>query len=117
MTVSEISTTLIDICGSTVKLISLDGWSSGPFKAVIQPLRYKNKLYIGREFGAAGSSNYSNFLYIGPVNHDLTKLDDISYRVVFDGRRLVIKKSEKVFAMDKPAYIWAILKDTSEVAE
>ena len=67
---------MLESYGNTVYISGADGWASPLFKAFIQPLRYKNKLYQQGSFTPLGINKNNVYLYIGPDTHDLTKLDN-----------------------------------------
>ncbi|MDR1464916.1 MAG: hypothetical protein LBJ11_06425, partial [Oscillospiraceae bacterium] len=51
-----------------------DGWRSAGYGAFLQPLRYKNKMYLGGVNTRIGFNREGYYLYLGPAGHDLTKL-------------------------------------------
>lgn len=100
--------------GNTVYLSGSDGWHSPCFKAFIQPLRYKTKLYMVGDHTPIGTNHNDVYLYIGPASHDLTKLD-ISYRIYdFEKTAFSIDRAEKITVNDKIVYIWAIVRKVVE---
>lgn len=110
MTVNDI----IKVFGRSVFLQGEDGWKSPIFNAFIQPLRYKNKLYVEGVHTPIGVNKYDNYSYMGPVSHDITKLDS-SFRLVdSDKTKYIIDKSEKIYFGDSPVYIWAVIRKVKE---
>lgn len=100
--------------GSTVHLSGADGWKSPTFTAFIQPLRYKNKLYQQGSFTPLGVNKNNVYLYIGPADHDLTKLDG-TYRIHGnDNKKFIIDRAEKITVNNTVVYIWAIIRQTTE---
>ena len=71
---------LINRYGNTVHITGGDSWKSPSFKAFIQPLRYKTKLYMEGEHTPIGINRNDVYLYIGPAEHRLDKLDR-TYRI------------------------------------
>ncbi len=101
--------------GTTVFITKDDGWESPRFKAFIQPLRYKTKLYMEGELTPIGINKNDVYLYIGPAGHDLTKLG-LSYRINdFEQNKYMIDRAEKIRVNDKTVYIWAVIRKTTEV--
>lgn len=101
--------------GRDIYLTDSENWKSPVFKAQIQPLRYKNKMYIEGIPTPIGTNTSGYYTYIGPPAHDLSKLS-INARVVDShGKKYTISHSEKLFVKQNVFYIWAILKETSEV--
>lgn len=93
-----------------------EGEKGVEFNAIITPLRYKNKMYLEGDVSSLGYVDQSHYLYIGPVEHDLTKLEGDSFICTLDGC-CTIKKSEKVYFKNKPLYIWAVLQKSGGEAK
>lgn len=105
---------VINKFGSTVYLSHPGGWISINYNAFIQPLRYKNKLYVTGDFTPIGRNTQDLYLYIGPKNHDITKSSD-TYRIhdSFDNT-YIIDRAEKIIFKDEVMYIWAIIRKVTE---
>lgn len=101
--------------GREILLKKDDGWSSPIFHGFIQPLRYKNKIYLDGVYTVIGFDNQGKYLYIGPAEHDLTAFDSMNGHVESDGVKYTIDRAEKVYYKDKPSYIWAIIREITEV--
>lgn len=100
--------------GKDVTLHLNDGWNSETFQAFIQPLRYKNKLYLEGEYTEIGIADQGSYLYMGPKNHDLTKLPYDAYIEDVDNKKYCISRAEKVYFGKDVLYIWAIIKEVKE---
>ncbi len=101
--------------GNSVYLSGNDGWKTEVFKAFLQPLRYKTKMYMEGDHTPIGINKNDVYLYIGPASHDLTKLD-ISHRIHDKDENLyMIDRAEKIIVNDKIVYIWAVVRKTTEV--
>ena len=95
--------------GREMSLSLPDGWQSNTFYGFVQPLRYKNKMYLSGINTQIGYNSEGYYLYIGPPAHDLTKLADgaelhcgeINYQ---------IDRAEKVYRNGKAFYIWAVIR-------
>lgn len=106
---------ILQLHGNTVHISGADGWKSPLFKAFIQPLRYKNKLYQQGSFTPLGVNKNNVYLYIGPASHDLTRLDN-TYRLHDnENSKYIIDRAEKIKSRDTVIYIWAIIRKTTEV--
>ena len=81
--------------------------------AMIQPLRYKNKLYVELQPSEVGRIDDGCFLYLGPADI-VFKADD---RLSFETKKFVVERFEPVYLFAKPIYNWAVLRPcvTSEV--
>lgn len=96
--------------GTTVFLTTNDGWKSEYFNAYIQPIRYKNKVYLEGNYTEIGINGNNVFIYLGPANHDFTA-DLQNFRISdLQNRRFIIDKAEKVALDDKVLYIWAVIR-------
>lgn len=100
--------------GSSVYLWGQDGWKTPLFKAFLQPLRYKNKLYQQGSHTPLGVNKNNVYLYIGPSTHDLTKLDN-TYRIIdIENKKYIIDRAEKITVQNSVVYIWAVIRQTTE---
>lgn len=107
-------TKIIKQYGGSVHISGGDGWESPIFKAFIQPLRYKTKLYLEGEYTPIGINRNDVYLYLGPPDHDLTKLNR-TYRIHDkDNNRYMIDRAEKIMVKDTIIYIWAVIRKTTE---
>lgn len=85
-------------------------------KAFIQPLRYRNKMYINGEILPQGYYDGGHYLYIG-LN---TVLFDDNYRdtIIFRGEKgYIIKRAENYMVENKIIYVWAIVTPYIEPME
>jgi hypothetical protein len=99
----------LDTVGRQVSLISPSGETLSAHRAVISPLRYKNKMYLNGVFTDIGFNSEGHYLYIGPPSCDLTDAPDGSF-LLADGIKYRIDRAEKVYAGDEIFYIWAIIR-------
>ena len=103
---------LLDTYGRTVELNSAE--SAKKYKAFIQPLRYKNKMYLDGVYTQIGFNSQGHYLYIGPPDPDLTLAEDDAF-LFADGTKYQIDRAERVYNGDKVFYIWAIIRTIVEV--
>ena len=54
---------MLNTYGSSVYISGVDGWKSPIFKAFLQPLRYKNKLYQQGSYTPLGINKNNVYLY------------------------------------------------------
>ncbi|MBR5773843.1 MAG: hypothetical protein IKY44_03225 [Clostridia bacterium] len=101
---------VISSVGKTVTAHLPDGWCSGPYKALIQPLRYKNKMYLDGTYTDIGRNTSGYYLYIGPANHDISRLDETAYLVSGDVK-YIISRAERCYLGERITHIWAILRN------
>lgn len=106
---------LMKLYGRRVKLLLPDGWESAEYYASIQPLRYKNKMYLGGINTKIGFNSEGYYLYLGPPEHDLTSLVDKNLNIECDGCKYIVDRAEKVYKNDSEVfYIWAIIRTAVE---
>lgn len=98
--------------GQNVILRTDDGWNSPIFGAFIQPLRYKNKMYLNGVNTVIGFNSQGHYLYIGPSDHSL---DADNLQIESNGKKFTVDRSEKVYLKNEAVYIWAIIREIVEV--
>ena len=74
--------------------------------AFMQPLRYKNKMYIELQPSEVGRVDDGCYLYLGPADQNFVA-DDI---IECAQRRFVAQRVETVYLFEKPLYKWAIVR-------
>ena len=95
---------MIDRYGNSVNVIN--GGINVKTRAFVQPLRYKNKIYIGGRYHPLGGYNNEKYLYIGKPSVGLN--EDVTI-VECAGERYVVKRAELYRVSDSAVYAWAIL--------
>lgn len=78
-------------------------------KAFIQPLRYKNKMYLNGSFLEAGFLDGGHYLYIGPCTHRIDQYP-MDTRVRTEEQDYVVQRAEAIYVQNAPVYVWAILQ-------
>ena len=109
-------TQFIDRYGRKARLTQEDGWESTPFHCFLQPLRYKNKMYLYGVNTRIGYNAQGHYLYIGPPEHDLTAMQD-NVLLCVDGENYRIDRAEKVYCGEQLYYVWAIVRTVVEESE
>ena len=100
--------------GRQVKLCLPDnGGESEAYGAFVQPLRYKNKMYLGGVNTRIGFNREGHYLYLGPPEHDLTGLPRGAW-IAHGDEKFTIDRAEMVFFGDEPSHIWAIIRSMVE---
>ena len=94
--------------------VTFNEWTSPRYRAVVEPLRYKNKMYLYGSYNELGHYPESFFLYIGPSYVSFDNLGDGAIVHTGDGKSYLIHHWEKVFIKEKPVYIWAVIKERVE---
>lgn len=82
---------------------------AAPYRAFVQPLRYKNKMYLEGTRTRIGYADQSYYLYVGPGDVDVATLK--AGAVLRMGEtRFYFSHSEAVRIADQTIYMWAILR-------
>ena len=95
---------LLEKYGQKVTVCNQDG--EFDVKVIIQPLRYKNKMYLDFERSEIGIKDNTCFLYIGPAD---VSLDQDNVRILGVGAAYRVSRSDLIYLGTKPVYVWAIL--------
>ena len=100
--------------GQEIRLKDNSGWSTPIFGGFIQPLRYKNKMYLNGVNTVIGFNSQGHYLYIGPPDHDLSVLTS-DHWIESNGKKFTVDRCEKVYFKNDVIYIWAIIREIVEV--
>ena len=95
--------------GRDITLRDAEGEVVSSHRAVISPLRYKNKMYLDGVYTDVGFNSEGHYLCICPPACDLTALGDGEY-LRCSGTDYRIDRAEKVYFGDEPLYIWAVIR-------
>lgn len=103
--------TMISRCGTD--LVVNFGGVEIPCRAIINPLRYKNKMYLDSDMSDFGAIDRTRILYIGPPDPDFTK--DWSNTIISSGnQKYSVTRADMISLGDTPLYIWAVLGNVVE---
>ena len=93
--------------GQSVKMILPTGGRYA-YKAFIQPVNYKNKVFIDNNALPTGEYGKDSLMYIGPCSHGGEK---ICHRAIVEhkGERYVVNAASRFYFKDKVYYMWAVL--------
>ena len=105
MTPRESVAGLFERFGRTVTLLT----TSGAVHCFLQPMRYKNKMFLDSQYTRIGVVDESCFLYLGPPEHDLP---EGAFPVLWDenGDGYTCVKRELIRLGSQPVYLWAVLR-------
>lgn len=78
--------------------------------AFIQPMRYKNKLYLDMKNTEVGFNDTECFLYLGPAEADFTnqEMQTVIYPYMGD-RAYNVSRADRISIGGEILYIWAVL--------
>jgi hypothetical protein len=83
-------------------------------KAFVEPLRYRNKIYIGGQYHHLGVNRVDKYLYIGPPELELKELSSVIETL---SGKYIVKRCETYYVKDTAIYVWAILVSYGEELE
>jgi len=104
---------LFSLYGREAQLHDENGWNSEIYHCFIQPLRYKNKMYLDGVYTEIGFNSQGRYLYIGPPVPDLTLASDTATLSSGD-TSYRIDRAERVYNGNEVFYIWAIIRTIVE---
>ena len=84
------------------------------FQAFLQPLRYKNKMYLSGTLTEIGYDTLRKFVLICPVSVNIPAVDGTRATLEFDGDSFCVGHCEKVFFGETPLYYWAIVHQNND---
>ncbi|MBR1483341.1 MAG: hypothetical protein IJ598_10290 [Ruminococcus sp.] len=90
--------------GGDVKVTS--GGAVQNTRAIVEPIRYKNRIYIGGQQRSLGTLRREKFLYIGKPEVSLRENASV---IESAGGKYIVKRCETYFVQDRAVYVWAIL--------
>lgn len=79
------------------------------FKALLQPLRYKNKIYLRGVATELGYDRLRKYLLLSPADVDLSGVDGTETALYIGNEHLSIDHTEVVYFGSKPCYNWSIV--------
>lgn len=91
-----------------------DPSGSYDFRAFLQPLRYKNKMYLSGTLTEIGYDTLRKFVLICPVSVNIPAVDGTRATLEFDGDSFCVDHCEKVFFGETPLYYWAIVHQNND---
>ena len=92
-----------------VKVISTDGENRVVFSAFLQPLRYKNKIYLSGVPTELGYDGVNKYLLLAPPEVDIDCLKNKDYTIYFGTGRFSADHCEPVYLGKKKLYYWAVV--------
>ncbi len=102
-----IKNSLFDKYGVTVT--SSNGQNAAVFNAFLQPLRYKNKIYLSGVPTELGYDGLNKYLLLAPPELDINYLEGNGYTLSFGTDTFATDHCEPVYLGKKKLYYWAIV--------
>jgi len=113
MSIADIAHTMLSRFGD--KTVIEEKGVRREISAVIQPMLYKNKMYLSGVLSEAGYFDGGHYLMIAPAKE---KIEDYrNTRVLHSGNTYRIKKVEVISALGLDLYIWAVLIPSAKAVE
>lgn len=109
MTYAETVRKYTEKYGSTVEFSPDGKVYTASYKAFIQPLRYKNKMYLDGKHSEIGFIDNSYYLYLGPPEIDLCN-NTIYSRIKIGDLLYSITHAEMLSFAEENLYVWAIIR-------
>lgn len=79
------------------------------FSAFLQPLRYKNKIYLSGVPTELGYDGLNKYLLLAPPEVDIKYIESKEYTVSFDGVTFGTDHCEPVYLGKRQLYHWAVI--------
>ncbi len=92
-----------------VEIISSDGENTTAFTGFLQPLRYKNKIYLSGVPTELGYDGLNKYLLMAPPEVDETCLKSRAYTIRCGDETFSVDHCEPVYLGKKMLYYWAIV--------
>ena len=100
---------ILERYGRDMQLIFIAEEETENFKGFLQPLRYKNKMYLNRIATELSYTNTRKFLLICGADIRVETADGYVSVIEAGPDRYCIDHSEKVYAKGVPVYSWSIV--------
>lgn len=98
---------LMGQAGQELVIKNSNGVIVGSTYAFLEPLRYKNKMYIELQPSEVGRVDDGCCLYLGPADVEFLA-DDFIFNQ--ENKRFVVQRVELIYLFNKPLYRWAIVR-------
>lgn len=95
--------------GRSMSIIDEESGEKIEFKGFLQPLRYKNKMYLNKVTTELSYTNTRKFLLLSPADISVETADGYESIIKVGDDEFCIDHSEKVYAKDTPVYSWSIV--------
>ena len=100
---------LLDEYGRTLTLINIKDEKQSSFKAFLQPLRYKNKMYLSSVSTDLCYDSSAKYLLISPIGSNAAEADGYNALISDGTNKYVVDRCEEVYLADEPVYTWAVV--------
>ena len=95
--------------GRKVSAVDKNGNTVCSASCFVQPLRYKNKMYLEGTPTEIGLNESGYYLFLAPEGYDMESVSDNGY--LSDGNNEYhVDRYEKIYLGEKVYFIWAIIR-------
>ncbi len=105
----NLSHKMFDKLGLEISIINTGSQDEYTFKGFLQPLLYKNKLYLDGIRTELGYDGQHTYLLISPPNFDLSVVNNSTSYLMFNSSKYTINHTEKVYLGQKWLYNWSVV--------
>ncbi len=99
--------------GRQITAVTEKGTGIKSFKCFVQPLRYKNKMYLEGTPTDIGINDSGYYLLLAPPDINLDTLGNTGY--LTDGEKnFGVDRWEKIHKGEQVWFVWAVLKEQQE---
>lgn len=95
--------------GRKMELKAVEGESAVSFKGLLQPLRYKNKMYLNQVSTEISYTNTRKFLLICPAAVNISEADGYNKILIVGEDKYCVDHSEKIYGKNEAVYSWSIV--------
>ncbi len=102
----------IEKYGKNVRSFNKSGVMISEARCFIQPLRYKNKMYLQGTPTETGFNSAGYYLLIAPADFDCESIGLDGY-IADSDKNFHVDRCEKVYLGNDVFYIWAVLREVT----
>ena len=106
---NKIKASFLKKMGVKLEIIHISTGDAESFYGFLQPLRYKNKLYLSHAPTELGFDTLQKYLLITSPDAPLEKIDGYTYNLFFNGDRFKLDHCERVYFGKEPYYFWSVV--------
>ncbi len=106
---NKISAHLLKKRGVQLEIRHVSTNDATAFQAFLQPLRYKNKIYLSHAPTELGYDTLQKYLLITSPDTPLELIDGYTYNLYFNNIRFKVDHCEKVYFGKEPYYYWSVV--------
>lgn len=106
---NKISEQFLEKFGLDMAMIYYATGDETHFKAILQPLRYKNKLYLSHKPTELSYDTLQKYLLITSPEAPIDQIDDYAYKLYQGDRYFKVDHCEKVYFGKDAYYFWAVV--------